>query len=357
MSTSAAAHAGETRPESALSLDPDFVQFVDGFGTDLRVLESFLASEASEAGEAMGTEEDLAARLFEFFNPWLNTRMAQLFALSDRLGPAAVPSHGAHFRRCLHHFTNQSEFLRRTNERPRGYAGDSEMMTMVYDPDFRGQTLFGRLLHRHPLESSLGRSVRARVRLMAEVLQQRLARHAGPARVLSVACGPVRELRHQLATTADAERTEFVFLDQDAQALLEAQEEIRRVESRLGVSLRARTERLSVRHLVSLEASRREHLGTFDLVYSMGLFDYLEPPIARRLLETLIGLTSPGGTLVVGNFHVGTRSRAYLDYWMDWPLIYRTEADMLRLVDGIPSVSARVDFEPDGNQMFLFIDR
>ena len=62
----------------------------------------------------------------------------------------------------------------------------------------------------------------------------------------------------------------------------------------------------------------------------MGLFDYLTPPVARAVLARLLDLLAPGGALVVGNFHVANRSRVYMDYWMDWPLYYRSEADLPR---------------------------
>src|SRR5690242_14501952 len=105
MNNTAAIHSGETEPKSVTSLDSQFVEFVDRFGADLEVLESFLAA------QARSTEEDLAERLFEFFDPWLNVRMAQLCTLADRLGPAALPTHGAYFRHRLRRFTDQSQFL------------------------------------------------------------------------------------------------------------------------------------------------------------------------------------------------------------------------------------------------------
>ncbi|GAH98529.1 unnamed protein product, partial [marine sediment metagenome] len=43
--------------------------------------------------------------------------------------------------------------------------------------------------------------------------------------------------------------------------------------------------------------------GQFDFIYSMGLFDYLTPPVATAVLGRLYQLLKPGGDMLIGNFH------------------------------------------------------
>ena len=43
-------------------------------------------------------------------------------------------------------------------------------------------------------------------------------------------------------------------------------------------------------------------LGQFDLIYSAGLYDYLETPVAERLPQVLFDLLNPGGQLLYANF-------------------------------------------------------
>jgi extracellular factor (EF) 3-hydroxypalmitic acid methyl ester biosynthesis protein len=100
-----------------------------------------------------------------------------------------------------------------------------------------------------------------------------------------------------------------------------------------------------------------ERLGAFHAVYSMGLFDYLTPPVARAVLSRAYELVRPGGTLLVGNYHVAHRSRTYMDYWLDWPLYYRAEADFLALAEGLPAAAVSIDFDESGCQMFLRIEK
>jgi extracellular factor (EF) 3-hydroxypalmitic acid methyl ester biosynthesis protein len=334
-------------------IDPAFATFVDGFAGELDVLQKFFTTSPEEPSN----DELLSGLLFSRFSPWLDQRLLQLRELAQRLGPEAAEHHGAYFREHMRRFTEQSEFLKRTNDRPRGYAGDSALMQMLYDRDFRGASIFGRLLHRHPIESAAAHSVRARLPFIAGLVRSRLARDPRGLRVLSVACGPARELRHCIVSAEDARRTEFVFVDQDDEALREAKLEIRQLEQCLGVRLRARCERAGVGELLSTLGFAETRLGTFDLIYSMGLFDYLAQPVAKKLAEKLASMTNPGGVNVIGNFHVSTKTRCYLDYWMDWPLIYRTEHDMLCLAQDIRAGCARVVYEPSHSQMFLVVER
>jgi len=88
----------------------------------------------------------------------------------------------------------------------------------------------------------------------------------------------------------------------------------------------------------------------------MGLFDYLTPPVARAVLSRLYELLAPRGSLVVGNFAAANRNRVYMDYWLDWPLYYRTEESFRALADGL-GAHVSVTFDPTGCQMFLRLDR
>ena len=71
--------------------------------------------------------------------------------------------------------------------------------------------------------------------------------------------------------------------------------------------------------------TRHLDVGLFDLVYSTGLFDYLQQPVARRLVTNLFQLLNPGGRLLVANFLPGIRDVGYMEAFMDWRLVYRDE--------------------------------
>ncbi|MCG8376667.1 MAG: class I SAM-dependent methyltransferase [Chlorobiales bacterium] len=171
-----------------------------------------------------------------------------------------------------------------------------------------------------------------------------------------MASGAAPELRDVIRTASDAERFQVTLLDQDKIALHEAGAHIREVESRLGVRIGIEYLNHSVRTML-MAPQLKDGLGRFDLIYSMGLFDYLTPRVAAALLGKLIQLLRPGGEMIVGNFHVSSPSRYYMEYWLDWVLFYRTEAEFLSLLDNSPAKDrARTFFEDSGCQMFMQIE-
>ncbi len=97
--------------------------------------------------------------------------------------------------------------------------------------------------------------------------------------------------------------------------------------------------------------------GHFRFIYSMGLFDYLTPPVAKAVLRNLYQLLQPGGEMIIGNFHVSNPSKIYMEYWGDWVLYYRTEEEFLNLLKIEQGVEKSVTFDDTGIQMFLRIKR
>jgi extracellular factor (EF) 3-hydroxypalmitic acid methyl ester biosynthesis protein len=94
--------------------------------------------------------------------------------------------------------------------------------------------------------------------------------------------------------------------------------------------------------VVPLAASVREilrgdvALSGFDLVYATGLCDYLAEPVAQQLCEHLLRMLNPGGRFLIANVMPTCTSAAYMEAYMDWWLLYRTETQMLKLAETLP---------------------
>lgn len=302
--------------------------------------------------------EAALAWAFPRFRTFFDSRLRELEQITAHYSRQEHELHGFYFRKLVWSFILASEFMRRTNLKPRGYAGDSVMMRLLYERDYRGPTIFSKMMHMHPVEEPAAQAVRNRRVFLANVLSEARAKHpvSAPLRVLSVACGPAREIRDVLESPEDAERYDFTLLDQDPDALAEAKEEVGHAEKRIGTMPQVRFVLQSVRTMLQHAPLRREG-ERFDLVYSMGLFDYLNEPVARSVLRELFALLAPGGQLVVGNFHPRNQSRIYMEYWADWVLIYREEEELLGLADGLSNATCAVETEPSGCQCFLRIER
>jgi extracellular factor (EF) 3-hydroxypalmitic acid methyl ester biosynthesis protein len=177
-----------------------------------------------------------------------------------------------------------------------------------------------------------------------------------PFRFFSVAAGPAWELQDLYQTPEDAARFHCALLDQDPHALAAARENVARIEQQRNVRLRVDWHQDSVRTMLRTR-DLGSRFGRHHFVYSMGLFDYLTPPVARAVLERMYELLLPGGTLLVGNYHAQNPSRLYMEYWLDWALFLRTEESFLALADGIPGAARSITHEDSRCQMFLRLDK
>lgn len=215
----------------------------------------------------------------------------------------------------------QDPFTQRAYRKPRGYAGDAVMLDYVYSGTPPAEaTLVGREVFRWTTRCPTGLSIRFRRDLLRSFIDDVAARASG-FRILSVASGHCREVEGS-ALEAEVGRGELIAVDQDESSCSLAE----RKYGRLGV----KPLRCSVRQLLASDAS----LGDFDLIYSAGLFDYLQDDLAGALLGRLKGLLRRDGRLVVGNFIPGYFGRGYMELMMDWRLITRSPARLAELFDG-----------------------
>jgi extracellular factor (EF) 3-hydroxypalmitic acid methyl ester biosynthesis protein len=341
-------------------IKPEFQRYVADLSYDLTVYKKFfdeqdrvLAREPEPVAAA--AQQVLLQRAGKEFFRFLDASLDRLGELVSGFRPEEHERHGYYFRQQLWSFILGAAFMQRTNLKPRGYAGDAVMMEMLYDNAFVGHYVFNKLLHKHPLEHPGAQAVRNRRVMVPKLVRQALDATTGPFRLLSVACGPARELEDLFRSESDFERVRVTLLDQDDEALAAAKALIARLsEGRAPIA--ATWVNDSVRTLLRTR-DLAGRLGRFDFIYTMGLFDYLTPPVARALLAKLYELLAPGGRLVAGNYHPKNPSRYYMAYWLDWILYYRTTDEMLALAADLPGAIAEVELDSSGAQLFLKVRR
>lgn len=343
-------------------IGPDFRAFVADLNYDLTVYKKFFDEQdrqmAVEPAEVSASaQEVILARAGREFFSYLDRMLDRLGQLVRDFTPEQHERHGFYFRQQLWPFIISSAFMMRTNLKPRGYAGDAAMMEMIYDNAWAGNWVFNKLMHKHPVEHAAAQAVRNRRILVPKMLHEAAAASpATPFKVLSVACGPARELSEVFRGQPDCERISVTLLDQDEEALAAARATVAGLERTLGFAIASRTVSASVRTLLK-EADLAGRLGRFDFIYTMGMFDYLTPPVAKAVLARLYELLEPNGVLVVGNYHVANRSRYYMAYWLDWILYYRTEGEMMGLASGLADARASVGLDDTNCQMFLRVEK
>ena len=211
---------------------------------------------------------------------------------------------------------------RRIYEKPRGYAGDARMMDLIYKSEQpRGLNDVGQRVYDFVTDRQCAHGARARKMKLAALLNKTMDEYDAP-EILSVACGHMREA--QLLSTNRLNRARrIVAFDQDETSLAEVSRSLGDCEALSLVSG-------SVRRLIA----GRHNLGTFDLIYSLGLYDYLEQPIAQRLTQVLFDALNPGGRLVIANY-LPNESSGFMEAFLEWELIYRSKQEIMDMAGGI----------------------
>jgi SAM-dependent methyltransferase len=245
---------------------------------------------------------------------------------------------------------HEDPFTYRAFSKPRGYAGDAVMIDYIYGREEQWtlpeMTTLGRRIFDYTTLAPASEGVRARRGFIADLLD-RLAFDRRLPHVLSVASGHLRE-----ASLSSAVRRRklgrLVALDGDAASL----REVERCYRFYGVE--------TVPAKVIKLISPKFEIGQFDLVYSTGLFDYLDAEFGRRLVSAMFRRVRPGGQLVVANFLTGVRDVGYMEAFMDWRLIYRSRLDMVDLTMEIPQAEIRdleISAEECQNIIFLKVTK
>jgi extracellular factor (EF) 3-hydroxypalmitic acid methyl ester biosynthesis protein len=256
---------------------------------------------------------------------------------------------------CLQHplraLLHQDPFTHRAFIKPRGYAGDAVMLDYVYGREEgwdvpEKTTPLGQMIFDYTTRAPASEGSRARRRFVADEID-RLAADKRQPDILSIACGHLREANLSAAIQY-RQVGRFLALDSDISSL----EEVTRCYGQWGVEILP----ASIRHLLT----NRLELGRFDLVYSTGLFDYLQQPTAQRLVENMFRMVRSGGRVLIANVLPEIRDVGYMESYMDWKLVSRTRCDMVQLTANIPESElreVRVFAEENVNIVFLELNR
>lgn len=215
-------------------------------------------------------------------------------------------------------------------EKPRGYAGDFEMLDKIVHRTLSPHPL-GRAFDHFFQEQAAPEAVRARTQLVTKQIVQLVRTSAkNKVRICSVGCGPAidMELACRELSSAERKRIELTLLDLDPEALDHA-------ERRLLPWLDADQVNVQRENLFRLPQLKRvaTRLADTDHIVCTGLFDYLADEDAAAMVQCFWQHLSPGGEMIVFNFAPANPSQAYMEWIGNWYLIYRDEEAIAALVE------------------------
>jgi extracellular factor (EF) 3-hydroxypalmitic acid methyl ester biosynthesis protein len=350
------------RSEHSL-ISSEFKAWVLDVRIDLERIKNFLDGEekALSSADDMTRQEALSQYLAEVSPAVvdrLNRASRELVSFVENLPEDQEPAWRTFVRTNLGHLFDTSPFMRRASHKPLGYAGDYEMMNMLYRDHAEGASIFGRAMNIYATQEAPAQANINRIELLLGFIREALVQHpTGRIRIASVGCGPAKEIAAALERYPEVgARLDIALIDQEERSIAYCERTLTPLANRTGARIQFIKESIR-RLLVAKELSRA--LGHRELVYSAGLFDYLNERSFSALLSSLYETLTPNGVLAVGNVAINNPSRAAMEYFLEWFLIHRSADDLRRQASTLSPTPAAVEVcsEPLGVNLFLSIRR
>jgi extracellular factor (EF) 3-hydroxypalmitic acid methyl ester biosynthesis protein len=317
------------------------------FFLDLRLwLERLeLAVRSQPAGDRLQMERDVLEEVQKPVLPAVAPVLEKFEFLANRVEADMQPAHRAYMKRQIHPLVLCSPFLFRTFQKPLGYAGDYEMVNMMMRDPFEGGSMFAKLVNRIFLSTPPVVAHQYRIdyltqQLVAEAQRAAVCRRA--LRVYNLGCGPALEIQRFVANSDLSNWTEFSLLDFSDETLAHANRVLGEIKTRCQRSTKIQTVRKSVQQVLK-DAGKPSAAPKYDMIYCAGLFDYLTDQVCRRLMNYFFDLLAPGGLLIATNVSAPNPSINWMEYVLDWYLVYRTAAQFRNVApDRAPADSVSV---------------
>ncbi len=239
--------------------------------------------------------------------------------------------------------------MQRARGKPRGYAGDYELLGRMFHGQLCDDPL-GRLLDRYFQQDAAPVAVRNRMAMMRDWIVE--AARGLPVKIAVVGLAFGLEVRAALQLLDADERASVsvTLLDIDPAAIEFARAQLTPL---------LRPEQLATASVNLFRLPQRpqlaESLTEIDLVRCPGIFDYLDDVAAVQMLRFFWQRLAPGGRMAVFQFAPHNPSRALMEWIGNWHLIYR-DAVQLRAVAtaaGIPPAAATFGAEAQGVDLFV----
>ncbi len=259
------------------------------------------------------------------------------------------------FRECVIPLGLKSKIVKHAFTKPSGYAGDYGLIEIIYDR----KTLSGNIgycIDRRFQMDDYARAVRSRMNKMKEILARFITTAPGQSlEILNIACGSCREIKEMFDenTFDGSKKITFSLMDQDKDAL---EFSLKALENS-PPHVEYRTLCNSVYDYIKNPDAHREKLTGKDLIYTIGLADYIPESALKSLIIFLYSLLKPGGKLVIAHKDSKNFSPLAADWWCDWTFHLRNEPETIELVksSGIQDYDLSVTREKETNIIFFMI--
>ena len=144
-------------------------------------------------------------------------------------------------------------------------------------------------------------------------------------------------------------------MDFNQETLIHAGDKLTEIKRQHSRRTAVQAKQMSVFELLKRTRQNGGGAEKFDLIYCAGLFDYLAPDTCRALMDLWFDSLMPGGLMLIANMDDSKPFRNFIEFVLDWQLLYRDSNEFMAVVPDRCREFTRVIAEPTSVNLFLHI--
>lgn len=248
---------------------------------------------------------------------------------------------GKEFRQLISNVLENDTVFGHTFKKPFGYAGDFLLIEKIYQKYETHDPLFKRwdkFYHSHDATEA----VRNRKSFFIKKVKE-LVTNQQQVDILILGCGPATDVYEFFSQTDQRYNIKFDLVDIDSHAIEYASEK--------------NCDFLEYINFTRANVIKFTTEDNYDLIWSAGLFDYLDDQLFVFLLRRFVDNLKENGQIIIGNFSPLNPTIKVMEVMTEWHLNYRDEKHLKLLANhvGIDNERITVEKEPLGINLFLKI--
>jgi len=261
------------------------------------------------------------------------------------------------FRECIGKWAYQSQIVKRSFDKPRGYGGDYKTIEMFYDQKTFSQGI-GYYFDKHILDNKLAKADIYRKDRMKELLNNFIDKSdLNEMEIVNFGCGGCKELRDLFQTFISEKRVNFLAVDQDLEALKFSKKLLKNLPPNVSIKY------LSKNIIELIRSYRNRNSETpftnKNLVYSIGLVDYFGDHTLQLFVRFCLKTLVPGGQLIFAHKNSDKQKSFLAPSWFcDWRFYQRNKNEVIKIIqDEIAGCNLKIKWEKTHHMFFLIITK
>ncbi len=207
------------------------------------------------------------------------------------------------------------------------------------------------------LDNLLNGEVRSRKNKIKHLLGKYVGEaESEPVRIMDLGCGACREVKEWAGEYRIEKKVNFTCVDWDEKALKSAGNIFESIPANIKINFLQK----DVLNIIKENAIMRKE-GKKDLIYSLGLSNYLGPNLLRSFLKFHYALLRPGGKLILSFWDSANPVwYEYPEWYCEWHFSVHNPRSLKDFITGelmVESDSVEIIKEPSGLMFFIAIKK